>query len=93
MTVTKTTKMKNYIPRKMYRERGQLQRRKHLGILEKKQDYQARSRDYKQKDRIIKNLSLKAQLKNPDEYYHKMNKMKKHDITGEAMFDSRPKTP
>ena len=84
MTVTKTTSMKNYIPRRMYRERGQLERRQHLGILEKKKDYQVRAKDYKSKEAIIKNLSTKAQLRNPDEYYHKMNRMKKHDNTGEA---------
>ena len=78
--------MKNYIPRKTYRERGQLQRRKHLGILEKKKDYKRRSRDFKQKDETIKKLGQKASLRNPDEFYHKMKKMRKDDRTGDAMF-------
>ena len=47
MTTTKTTKMRNYIPRRKYQERGQLEGRKHLGILEKRKDYQQRSRDFK----------------------------------------------
>ena len=78
--------MKNYIPRRTYRERGQLQRRKHLGILEKKKDYTRRARDFKQKDETIKKLSEKAMQRNPDEFYHKMKNMKKDEKTGEAMF-------
>ena len=92
MGATKTTKMKNYIPRRTYRERGQLERRSHLGILEKRKDYKARSNDYKSKEQLIKNLSMKAQMRNPDEYYHKMNKMKKHDQSGEIAFDRKPIT-
>jgi U3 small nucleolar RNA-associated protein 11 len=90
MGATKTTKMKNYVPRRTYRERGQLERRQHLGILEKNKDFKVRATDYKNKEAIIKNLSLKAQLRNPDEYYHKMNRMKKHDDSGEAQFDRKP---
>ena len=59
-STAKTTRMKNYIPKRTYRERGQLSNRKHLGILEKKKDYQVRSKDFKAKDQIIKKLSLKA---------------------------------
>ena len=45
-----------------------------------------RSRDFKNKDATVKKLSLKAQLKNPDEFYHKMKKMRKDDRSGDAMF-------
>jgi U3 small nucleolar RNA-associated protein 11 len=59
-STTKTNAMKNYIPRRTYRERGQLTHRKNLGILEKKKDYLKRSRDFKNKDATIKKLSMKA---------------------------------
>ena len=85
-TATKTTKMRNYIPRRKYHERGQLDGRTHLGILEKRKDYQQRSRDWKQKDAVVKKLSLQAQLRNPDEYYHKMKRMRKDERSGQAMF-------
>ena len=85
-STTKTNAMKNYIPRRTYRERGQLTHRKNLGILEKKKDYLKRSRDFKNKDATIKKLSIKAQMRNPDEHYHKMKKMRKDDRTGEALF-------
>jgi hypothetical protein len=50
----KTTKIKNLLPRRMYKERGQPQDRKKLGILlEKKKDYKRRSLNFKQKDRVI----------------------------------------
>lgn len=50
----KTTRVKNLLPRRMYKERGQLSDRKHLGILlEKKKDYKRRSTNYKQKDTVI----------------------------------------
>eukprot|EP00353_Schmidingerella_taraikaensis_P003896 CAMPEP_0185569862 /NCGR_PEP_ID=MMETSP0434-20130131/2367_1 /TAXON_ID=626734 ORGANISM="Favella taraikaensis, Strain Fe Narragansett Bay" /NCGR_SAMPLE_ID=MMETSP0434 /ASSEMBLY_ACC=CAM_ASM_000379 /LENGTH=93 /DNA_ID=CAMNT_0028184813 /DNA_START=71 /DNA_END=352 /DNA_ORIENTATION=+ len=57
----------------MYKERGQLSHRQHLGILEKKKDYKRRSADFKNKNNIIKKLGLKAELRNPDEFYHKMH--------------------
>lgn len=51
----KTTKIKNLLPRRMYKERGQPQDRKKLGILlEKKKDYKRRSLNFKQKDKVIR---------------------------------------
>ena len=44
-----------------------------------------RARDFKQKDSIVKKLSLKAQLRNPDEYYHKMAAMKVDAESGKAI--------
>ena len=69
----KTSQIRNLIPRRQYKERGQLEARKHMGLLlEKHKDYKKRSANFKQKDRVIKKLSEKAQLRNPDEFYHKM---------------------
>lgn len=63
---------RNAIPRRMYRERGQLKSREHLGLLEKKRDYKRRAKDYHSKEGVIKKLSEKARQRNPDEFYHKM---------------------
>lgn len=49
----KTTLIRNVLPRKMYKERGQLGARKQLGLLEKKKDYKRRSADFKQKHAVI----------------------------------------
>lgn len=69
----KTTLIKNLIPRRQYKERGQLSGRKHLGLLlEKTKDRRKRQQNFHHKDNLIKNLSVKAQLRNPDEFYYKM---------------------
>ena len=68
--------IKKYIPRRKYRESGQLERRKRLGFLEKKQDYKIRAEDYHAKEKKYKNLKEAARTRNPDEFYHKMIKAK-----------------
>ena len=68
--------IKKYIPRRKYRERGQLERRKRLGFLEKKKDYKIRAEDYHEKEKKYKNLKEAARTRNPDEFYHKMIKAK-----------------
>lgn len=64
--------LKNVIPKRKYRERSQPSWRKNKGFLEKKQDYLKRSKKYHKNQRQLNNLKLKAQLANPEEFYHKM---------------------
>lgn len=70
---------KNRIPKRKYRERAQPEGREHLGILEKKQDYQKRAKNYHQKQDMLNKLRLKADLKNEDEFYFQMMKGKRND--------------
>jgi len=57
---------KNRIPKRKYRERAQPEARAHLGLLEKKQDYKKRAKNYHLKEDMINKLKLKANLKNED---------------------------
>ena len=81
--------IKKYIPKRKYRERGQLERRKKLGFLEKKQDYKVRAEDYHKKEERYRKLKEAARTKNPDEFYHKMVKAK--IIDGEHVQDAEEK--
>lgn len=82
---------KNLIPRRKYRERRQLQSRKHLGILEKKQDYKKRAVEHHKKERQMENLREKVLNKNPDEFYYNMINAKmvegEHKIKGKKGAD------
>lgn len=64
---------KNAIPRRKYRERSQPERRKHLGFLEKKQDYLKRAKHFHTLEEQLSNLQEKALGRNPDEFYYAMN--------------------
>lgn len=64
--------LKKYIPKRKYQERSQLEGRKKLGFLEKKQDYKIRSEDFHKKEAKYKKLKEMARTKNPEEFYHKM---------------------
>eukprot|EP00188_Purpureofilum_apyrenoidigerum_P005208 Plantae.Rhodophyta-Purpureofilum_apyrenoidigerum.ctg6581.p1 GENE.Plantae.Rhodophyta-Purpureofilum_apyrenoidigerum.ctg6581~~Plantae.Rhodophyta-Purpureofilum_apyrenoidigerum.ctg6581.p1 ORF type:complete len:251 (+),score=67.74 Plantae.Rhodophyta-Purpureofilum_apyrenoidigerum.ctg6581:502-1254(+) len=63
---------RNAIPRREHRERGQLNARQKLGLLEKKKDYKLRARDYHQKQNRLRALKEKAAFRNPDEFYFGM---------------------
>ena len=64
--------LKKYIPKRKYRERGQLENRKKLGFLEKKEDYKIRADDFHKKEAKYKKLKEEARTKNPEEFYFKM---------------------
>lgn len=64
--------LKKYIPKRKFRERSQLEKRKKLGFLEKKQDYKLRADDFHEKEKRYKKLKEEARLKNPEEFYFKM---------------------
>ena len=64
--------LNKYIPKRKYRERSQLEGRKKLGLLEKKQDYKIRAEDYHKKEKRVKKLKELSRTKNQDEFYHKM---------------------
>eukprot|EP01029_Cantina_marsupialis_P006889 TRINITY_DN1759_c0_g1_i1.p1 TRINITY_DN1759_c0_g1~~TRINITY_DN1759_c0_g1_i1.p1 ORF type:complete len:118 (+),score=13.25 TRINITY_DN1759_c0_g1_i1:104-457(+) len=60
------------IETKIHKERHQPEQRKKKGFLEKKVDYKKRANYNAQKKNMIKNLSWKAQTRNPDEFHHGM---------------------
>lgn len=48
--------------------------RERYGLLEKRKDYLLRARDFHRKERTLKHLQRKADERNPDEFYHAMEK-------------------
>lgn len=64
--------LRNAVKRVTHKERSQPQKRRKLGLLEKHSDYVERANDYKKKQSHIKNLKIKAEQRNPDEFYFKM---------------------
>lgn len=65
--------------RRKYKERSQPENRKRFGLLEKHSDYVERAKDYHKKEDTIQKLNQKAAFRNPDEFYFKMDKVKKTD--------------
>jgi U3 small nucleolar RNA-associated protein 11 len=64
--------LKNIVKVRTYKERGQLQSRAKLGLLEKHKDYQKRAKDHHRKEKALLALREKANQRNPDEFYHQM---------------------
>jgi U3 small nucleolar RNA-associated protein 11 len=64
--------LNKYIPKRKYRERSQLEGRKRLGLLEKKQDYKIRAEDFHKKEKKFKKIKEQVRTKNPEEFYFKM---------------------
>jgi hypothetical protein len=69
------------MPKRMYRERAQPEHRKHFGLLEKKKDWSKRSKYYKQKRNQLNILKRKAELKNEEEFYFRMQNAEQHQGT------------
>ncbi|ODQ63929.1 U3 small nucleolar RNA-associated protein 11 [Nadsonia fulvescens var. elongata DSM 6958] len=67
------------IAKKQHKERAQPIERKKLGLLEKKKDYQLRSKDYHAKQARLKLLRKKVSERNPDEFHHGMLSSKTDD--------------
>jgi len=68
--------LRNAVKRVAHKERSQPEARKKMGLLEKHKDYVERSRDFHKKQNYIKTLKKKAEERNPDEFYFKMNNSK-----------------
>ena len=50
--------------------------REKYGLLEKRKDYLLRARDFHRKERTLKQLQRKAEERNPDEFYHAMERQR-----------------
>jgi len=79
------------VQKKQHRERAQPQRRKRLGLLEKKKDYRLRAADFHKKQAQLKILKSKAKSYNEDEYYHAMTR-KQTDSRGILISDRDQET-
>jgi U3 small nucleolar RNA-associated protein 11 len=79
--------LRNAVKRITHKERSQPQDRSHLGILEKKKDYQQRAKHYHAQQDRLKRLQERAAQRNPDEFYFGMQRSQvqngKHTHTNE----------
>ncbi|XP_022588873.2 U3 small nucleolar RNA-associated protein 11 [Cyclospora cayetanensis] len=75
--------LQQLVRKRGYRERGQAAHRTHKHkTLEKKKDWQQRSRRYKQQQQLLQHLSEKARTRNPNEFCCKL--LRAHQIGGGA---------
>ncbi len=75
-----------------HRERSQPAHRSKYGLLEKKKDYKLRSKNYHEKEDMIKNLEKKAVTRNPNEFYFKMTSLQKNS-KGKILSQDHTLTP
>lgn len=68
--------LRNAVKRITHKERSQPSNRKHLGLLEKHEDYVERATNYKNKQKYLKALRRKAAERNEDEFYFHMHNSK-----------------
>lgn len=71
--------LRNAVKRITHKERAQPRARAHLGLLEKKQDYKKRAVDYQQKRERLQAMKLRADMRNPDEFYMGMHNSQMKD--------------
>jgi U3 small nucleolar RNA-associated protein 11 len=65
--------LRNAVKRITHKERAQPRARAHFGLLEKKQDYKKRAVDYQKKRDYVQAMKLRAEMRNPDEFYMGMH--------------------
>jgi U3 small nucleolar RNA-associated protein 11 len=65
--------LRNAVKRITHKERAQPRARARFGLLEKKQDYKKRALDYQKKRDYVQAMKLRAEMRNPDEFYMGMH--------------------
>ena len=80
---------KNAHPSRTHLERQQTLKRKRLGMLEKKKDYKRRAKDYHGKEDELRRLQERASFRNKDEFYFRMQKLKKKDGALQQLKDPK----
>jgi len=74
-----SSSMRNALQRRNHKERSQPYERQKWGLLEKRKDYQLRSRDFNAKKKKKAQLAALARERNPDEFYFRMTSSKTRD--------------
>ncbi|KAI5193300.1 U3 small nucleolar RNA-associated protein 11 [Nematocida minor] len=76
-----------------YKERGQLEERRGLGVLEKKRHFLARSRLAREREEKIQTIKKLASEANPDEFQYFMYKYKRDGVRllkKDTLAESKP---